>query len=305
MKELRQINATNNPVAKILFETDYVFDTFGRMLSMTYPDGEVLGYAYDAGGLLKRAVGTKRANPYTYITTLTYDEFGQRTKLVYGNNVETTYTYDPLMGRLSHLKSTEPTKGRVIQDVSYTYDLVGNILDIANKAPVPAGGEIGGPTEHRYTYDDLYQLTTANGAHVPAPGKKTTYVNNFTYDIIGNITTKLQQHYVMGTTSSTEPKETNYNMTYLYQTGGSTKPHAVTDAGDKIYTYDLNGNMLGWTSKTTNASRVITWNEENRVKNIADSGNGTSFLSLIVNSRSDYLKRWNNMVIAKASLPGT
>lgn len=56
------------------------------------------------------------------------------------------------------------------------------------------------------------------------------------------------------------------------------RPHAVLDAGDKKYAYDKNGNMTGWTSKTTNASRLITWNEENRVKNIADSGNGTSFL---------------------------
>ncbi len=56
------------------------------------------------------------------------------------------------------------------------------------------------------------------------------------------------------------------------------QPHAVTDAGDKLYSYDKNGNMVGWQSKTTNASRTIIWNEENRVKSIADSGSATEFL---------------------------
>jgi hypothetical protein len=31
------------------------------MLQMTYPDGEVLTYGYDNGGLLKEAYGTKEA----------------------------------------------------------------------------------------------------------------------------------------------------------------------------------------------------------------------------------------------------
>ena len=141
---------------------------------------------------------------------------------------------------------------------------------------MPQGGEIGGPTEQAFSYDDLYQLKTANGYHVPAPGKRTQYTNSFDYDIIGNITRKFQQHLIIHAgDSSTEPRETNYDMTYLYK---GAQPHAVTDAGDKLYTYDANGNMTAWTSKTSGAKRTITWNEENRVKSIADSGSTTDFL---------------------------
>ena len=64
-----------------------------------------------------------------------------------------------------------------------------------------------------------------------------------------------------------------------------TQPHAVTDtkevatsAAVKDYTYDANGNMTGWTSQTSGQNRTIVWNEENRVKSIADSGNTTDFL---------------------------
>ncbi len=246
------------------------------MRQLTYPDGEILTYGYDNGGLLKEAYGTKRQNKYPYIKSLFYDEYGQRTAITYGNNVATTYTYDSTTRRLSNLRSIEPTKGRTIQDINYQYDLVGNILNTRNGASVPQGGEIGGPTEQVFSYDDLYQLKTANGYHVPAPGKRTQYTNSFDYDIIGNITRKFQQHLIIhASDSSTEPRETNYDMTYLYK---GTQPHAVTDAGDKLYTYDQNGNMTGWTSKTSGAKRTITWNEENRVKSIADSGSTTVFL---------------------------
>ncbi len=275
-KELRQVNASSNPVSRTLYQTGYVFDSFGRMIELTYPDGEVLTYLYDTGGLLKRAEGVKRGNRYVYVDKLLYDEFGQRTEFTYGNNVKTTYAYDPLTRRLTHLWTKEPTKGRVIQDIVYAYDLVGNILDITNTAPIPAGGEIGGPTEHHYTYDDLYQLTTANGLHQADPGKKTNYTNNLAYDTIGNITGKIQTHLILGTNGSQQPRETNYNMTYLYNP--QNKPHAVRDAGDKLYSYDDNGNMTGWTSKTTNSARTIIWNEENRVKSISDFGSGTAFL---------------------------
>ncbi len=31
------------------FVTQYLYDTFGRLQQMVYPDGEVLSYGYDAG----------------------------------------------------------------------------------------------------------------------------------------------------------------------------------------------------------------------------------------------------------------
>ncbi len=280
-KELRQVNASNNTVAKTQFETDYVFDSFGRMKQLTYPDGEMLTYIYDNGGLLKSAIGTKRGNQYVYINNLLYDEFGQREMIKYGNGVKTNYTYDPLTRRLIRLTTILPS-GRSIQDSSYQYDLVGNILQLGtdNQALIPTGGNIGGPTVQIFAYDDLYQLISASGTHWSSANSKTTYADSFAYDIIGNITQKIQQHLVYSTSSSNLPKETNYSWNYAYN---GVQPHAVTNTSDvttrtpvKNYTYDSDGNMAGWT--TANANRIITWNEENRVKNITDSGNGTSFL---------------------------
>ncbi|MEK6698975.1 MAG: hypothetical protein AABZ10_08015, partial [Nitrospirota bacterium] len=253
-----------------------------RMQQLTYPDGEVLTYEYDGGGLLRRAEGIKRGNRYVYINKLQYDEFGQRTYIEYGNGVYTKYTYDDTTRRLKNLYTValDNKASRVIQNVDYKYDLVGNIMYTDNTSvPFPPGGTQGGKTRQDYTYDDLYQLTTANGWFQSADNKKTTYTNDLYYDIIGNITSKHQTHLIMhGTDSASNPRETNYNLTYQYMTGGSTKPHAVTETEDKLYTYDSNGNMTDWVSKVSGAGRHIIWNEENRVKQIDDNGSSTVFL---------------------------
>ena len=63
LKEERQVNAHTPSMQNKKFTTEYVFDSFGRMTDMTYPDGEALHYAYDNGGLLKAALGRKERQP--------------------------------------------------------------------------------------------------------------------------------------------------------------------------------------------------------------------------------------------------
>ena len=119
-----------------VYTTDYVFDSFGRMNQMTYPDGETLYYSYDNGGLLSSSWGTKLGNRYNYINTLTYDEFGQRRHISYGNGVLSDYSYDDKTRRLATLATVTPDQ-RSIQNLSYEYDLVGNILKVQNLINTP------------------------------------------------------------------------------------------------------------------------------------------------------------------------
>jgi hypothetical protein len=59
---VKSVNAKTPSAQRKSYTTDYVFDLFGRMLQMTYPDGEDLHYAYDNGGLLKAPWGEKLGN---------------------------------------------------------------------------------------------------------------------------------------------------------------------------------------------------------------------------------------------------
>jgi RHS repeat-associated protein len=279
MREEKTVEAKTPAVQKKKFSTDYVFDSFGRMTEMTYPDGEKLRYAYDNGGLLKAAWGEKSGNRYDYITSLLYDEFGQRTSIAYGNGAKTTYSYNEKTRRLATLNTTLKS-GQQIQTLSYNYDLVGNIKGLLNDIKVATNTALpAGRVKQEYGYDDLYQITDAQGWYNFGPNKENNYHNTFDYDSIGNFTKKsLENKVIQPSTTATLPKETNYVLNYQYLTGGSTKPHAVTETDDKKYSYDSSGNMTGWTSKTNGTKRTITWSEENRVKQIEDNGKTTYFL---------------------------
>jgi YD repeat-containing protein len=185
-KEVKTVNAKTPAAQRKVYTTDYVFDSFGRMLQMTYPDGENLYYGYDNGGLLNAAWGEKRGNRYNYLNSLTYDEFGQRKNIAYGNGVKSSYSYDEKTRRLAKLLTQTPDS-RIVQNLAYDYDLVGNVLEIGNEISVPTNTALpAGPVTHKFGYDDLYQLTTAKGGYGFGPGKQNNYNNEFSYDTIGN-----------------------------------------------------------------------------------------------------------------------
>ena len=160
------------------------------------------------------------------VTDIDYDAKGQRTLINYGNGVRTTYDYDPLTFRLTHLltrrKTTDftndcPTPPRAdwpgcqVQNLRYTYDPAGNIThvrDDAQQAVFFRNRRVEPSAE--YTYDAIYQLIEATGReHLGQVGKPTapdefngfharldhpgdgnamgTYVERFVYDAVGNI----------------------------------------------------------------------------------------------------------------------
>ena len=61
---------------------------------------------------------------------------------------------------------------------------------------------------------------------------------------------------------------------YTYNPSGptSTRPHAVTRAGTKTYSYDANGNML------LGDGRVMTYDHENRLRTVRKNGATTTFV---------------------------
>jgi RHS repeat-associated protein len=164
-----------------------------------------------------------------------YDAFGQRTYIEYGNGVRTSYAYDEDRRWLDSIQTTN-SSGDVYQGMSYNFDLVGNVRGYTNKAGTYE-------TSQSYHYDDLYQLHEASGTSVykpyGAPEYTSTYNQVFTYDSIGNMTSKVS-------TSKTTPKTTvgddlNYSNAYSYYAG---KAHQAERIGDLYYRYDLNGNMI-------------------------------------------------------------
>ncbi len=245
-----------------VFYTTYVseqeYDTWNRIKKMTYPDGEVVKYHYNRGGSLASMDGGKTGNTYPYVNQLGYDEYEQRVYLQYGNGTDTKYKYDSLRRRLVSLQAATATN-RPFMDNSYSYDAVSNVLGVTNSL-VFVPGQLGGRTQHRYFYDNLYRLTAATGTYRTT--LDTTYYQlDVEYDNLYNIT-----HKKMRRPNFVD----NYDMAYTY---GATAPHQPTKVGQENFAYDANGNLLRY------GSRQNFWDEENRLMaHIANNPNGNNVI---------------------------
>ena len=58
-------------------------------------------------------------------------QYGQRTRIDYGNGTFTEYNYDPARRWLDTIK-TENKWGQSYQNISYSFDAVGNVLPKVN-----------------------------------------------------------------------------------------------------------------------------------------------------------------------------
>ena len=143
-----------------VFKTCYLYDSFGRMRSIIYPDGETVQYSYTDGGLLDKVTGYQNGQTTHYLASRRYDEQGRVTRQIYGNQVITCHTYDPLRQWLTHLQTITPTD--TLQELDYAYDHVGNITAIVQSAR-KTGSYMGGEYQNTYLYNKQYRLTQSDG----------------------------------------------------------------------------------------------------------------------------------------------
>ncbi|MFT3919997.1 SpvB/TcaC N-terminal domain-containing protein [Cloacibacterium sp.] len=274
------------------FDTSWEYDTWNRVKSIIYSDGEKVTYTYNQGGNLKSMSSVKDGYTQSIIDDLGYDKFEQRVYLKYGNGTETTYDYEADRRRLASMKAqTSAAKGsRLFMDNAYVYDKVSNVKSVKNNATILTG-LLGGGTEMTYNYDDLYRLTSAtgtwNGYNTANQIEKQRYDVAMSYDELHNVTEKKQKHDKSldnGTTwAAITP--TSYRLTYSYD---AARPHApkqiVDEPGTNAaccsttdptvnfeqYTYDAVGNPTEINKKISDTQNVkkktFIWDEENRLR---------------------------------------
>lgn len=296
-KTRRTMIVPNQAIAT--YVTQWTYDSHNRLLEMIYPDEEKVTYTYDLGGQLTNVHGYKSYG-YDYVNRIGYDKFGQRTYMKYCNGAETFYTYDPQRRRLQNLKVN--AGGNTIIDNAYTYDVVSNVLSVANEAALPQSGKAGGQMSHSYTYDALYRLTGATGTYTGADSKAASYTLAMGYDNMHRITSK-SQHLTQGNLQFDGTLNVGYDLTYTYgQEDGKKfqldnvsdinyRTEATPDENQKThnshaYEYDANGNLVyvntGRTKKdgTTDEKaheRKLKWDEENRLLASDDDGFVTNY----------------------------
>jgi RHS repeat-associated protein len=162
------------------------YDNLSRATSRRYPDGEVTVSTFDLAGTETQLTGYGDffADAFygnqPYLNRVDVTATGRLEKVEYGNGVTTAVSYDdtpnPTGSFNDFLKTQITSTGATkLQDQSFTYDEVGNVIHRSDLA-----------IESTYTYDDLSRLKTfatkRNGAVVAS--------GSYDYDALGNLTAK-------------------------------------------------------------------------------------------------------------------
>lgn len=222
------------------FVSESRYDALDRVIWSQTPDDGVTETGYNEAGLLETVTVTPAGESAApFVKNIDYDEKGRRRNIVYGNDVKTAYRYDKETFRLLRLE-TRRADNKLLQDLAYTYDPVGNITEIEDKSiPTVFYDNFQIQPRSRYTYDPLYRLIEAEGKeHVasvgfgpkdnwddqpflskPAPGDPMAwrpYTRTYRYDAVGNI--ERMRHSAAGG---------DWTRDYFYETANNRLTHTV------------------------------------------------------------------------------
>ncbi|OTA14567.1 insecticidal toxin, SepC/Tcc class [Xenorhabdus vietnamensis] len=206
------VSAWDAQLVSTRYTTQTIADATGAVLTTIDASGNQQRVAYDVAGLLKSSwLALKGKQEQIIVKSLTYSAAGQKLREEHGNGVVTTYSYEPQTQRLIGIKTERPVGhaagAKVLQDLRYEYDPVGNIVKIINDAEATRFWRNQKVVpENTYTYDSLYQLVSATGremanlpqqsstlpsAMIPLPSDDSTftaYTRTYAYDTGGNLT---------------------------------------------------------------------------------------------------------------------
>lgn len=186
------------------------FDALGNVLAQTDPDSTTIHRRYgllsELGAIwLSHDTSAGDGQPEPLVTDVTYNARGQRLQVAYANGIRTEHYYDRLMARLIRLRSAG--SDRVLQDLHYEHDPVGNIVSISDHAQERVffrGSVVEGSSD--YAYDALYRLISARGrehlsrrpqqrrvprSRIPLPADHAAlgrYEEHYELDAVGNLT---------------------------------------------------------------------------------------------------------------------
>ena len=310
--EVNWIQNLNANDGTFLSKTEY--DALNRPIAVTTPDKSLYRPTYNEASLLNTVDvhlrGADTATPF--VTNIDYNAKGQRTLIRYANGVETKYTHDKNTFRLTNVTTTRTGQDDFasqiflsadrVQDLSYTYDAVGNITrveDAALSIVFHAGEQVEPVCD--YTYDAVYRLIESSGrehiaqtAHdfnppvdnrrdIPFIGSRVEpndlqalrrYIERYEYDAVGNF--QFMRHVANG---GSWTRDYDYEEESLIEPAKQSNRLTRTTIGNftETYTYaDAQGHDVHGCMTTINSLKMV-WNFEDQLRQVDLGGGGTAF----------------------------
>ncbi|WP_158598591.1 RHS repeat-associated core domain-containing protein [Achromobacter sp. K91] len=226
-------NVNTSVVDPQVYSTAWIYNALSQVLNQTDAKGHQQQTTYDMAGRKASSSVTPNGGKNTpVVADITYTADGQIETQSDANDIQTTYSYEQQTTRrvlsitttrsaaaASAARKRRPQRratsrsGRrsrasnwtLLQDLSYTYDGVGNVTALSD-ASMPVAYHANGTVDgnRSYTYDALYQLLSASGREnyvssnpstTDSPSAYTpldqanyrSYTRNYQYDLGGNL----------------------------------------------------------------------------------------------------------------------
>ncbi|MBI6528149.1 hypothetical protein JEP40_03250 [Proteus vulgaris] len=267
-------SSMNNLEKAEKYVTQYSYDAVGAVLTETDAKGHQRRIVYDIAGFVKQSwVTLKGQSEQAILRSLTYSAAGQKLREEHGNGLVTIYEYEAETQRLLHVKTERPQGHRlgakIMQDLRYEYDPVGNIIVLKNDAEATRYWRNQKVVpENRYVYDSLYQLVSATGresANQQTPASMqsqpvttfakdaqsyTNYTRLYTYDRGGNLT-QIRHNSPTAQQSFTQDIVVSHKTNRALLKSQCADPHKVDSYFDESgnLTKLLNGDTLLWNNR--------------------------------------------------------
>ncbi len=215
------------------------YDMVGRPDSLTYPTGFSTRQVYTTNGHLCEV--RNGSDNTAYWKALVVNVRGQVEHETLGNGIETNRTFETATGLIQSIQSgiSDFGAGRDLQDLSFTFDLIGNLRERRDT-------RFSAPFSESFTYDTLNRLKT-----VDTSGGVAVIAG---YNDIGNLTSRSD----IGA--------------FAYS---GARPHALTSVNggnfNKVCEYDAKGN------RTQDGGTILAYSSYNKPVTIQKDDDTLSF----------------------------
>ncbi len=255
------------------YTTESRYSPLGEVLVQTDAGGHRQHFSINRAGQLQRIGLTLKGQTVQPLLKATdYNAEGRWLTQIAGNDVTSIATYEASTGRLERLTATTSKRER-LQALSYEYDAVGNIVRLVDHTqPVSYFVNQRVIPEATYTYDSLYQLTSAKGREtagagqnpglpeliIPSPidpGRLLNYTEYYEYDAGGN-RTALRHESEKNAFTRTMRVDPQSNRALPWNEGD--------DAPDFKRQFDANGNL----QHRVPGAQPMAWDARNQLQSL-------------------------------------
>ena len=276
------------------FITNYFYDFLDKITQIQYPEkdegegGVTVCYAYNALGQPKEIkaelshtstrLGTSTrtsCTDKTIVEHIDYNEFGQMTSVLMGNQIKMVYSYD-IKGRVKELLYKKSNVDQV--KAVYTYNIQNSIMNVtytpltSRYNPASQDHSMSGSdseeglmqhvTNVSYRYDGLNRLVYAKGEAALYDGYNTNNIQQkrfhreYSYSLHGNLTRKRFYN------ADTERLETTWNYSYTNHRVSRVQSNGVNHLQ---MGYDALGNMTSKVNVSEDRHQTLIYDFYNRL----------------------------------------